>query len=80
MRHPITVKFQDEVLKEAQRLLRKSKMGSRNAYINEAVRRMNRILARRELAESYRRQSELVGEESAAVLAEFESLPDEIAE
>ena len=80
MRHPITVKFQEDVLREAQRLIPKSKLGSRNAYINEAVRRMNRILARRELAESYRRQSELVGEESAAVLAEFESLPDEMAE
>ena len=80
MNQPITVKLQAEVLKEAQRLIPKSKMGNRNAYINEAVKRMNQLLARRELAEAYRRQSDLVRGESAAVLAEFESLPDELAE
>jgi len=80
MGKPITVKLQDEVLKEAEEFIPKSKLGSRNAYINEAVRRMNKVQARRQLALEYQQQSCLVRDESRAVLAEFESLPEELFE
>lgn len=80
MSKAITVKFHENVLQEAQRLIPRSKLNNRNAYINEAVRRMNRLLERQELAEAYAKQSELVRGESAAILAEFENLPDEIPE
>jgi Arc/MetJ-type ribon-helix-helix transcriptional regulator len=78
MGNPITVKLQDEVLRDAERFLHKSKLKNRNAYINEAVRRLNALLAREELAKAYREQSKLVRDENAVVLAEFEALPDEI--
>ena len=80
MSKPITIKLQDEILKDAERLLSKSKLKNRNAYINEAVRRLNALLAREELAKAYRQQSALVRNESADVLAEFEILPDELPE
>ncbi len=80
MSKPITVKFQDAVLKDAERYIHKSKLKNRNAYINEAVRRLNALLARQALAKAYHQQSKLVREESTAVLAEFEVLPDEIPE
>lgn len=80
MSKAITVKFREDVLRDAERLIPRSKLKNRNAFINEAVRRMNRLLARQELAERYIRQSELVRKESANVLAEFEQLPDEISD
>jgi metal-responsive CopG/Arc/MetJ family transcriptional regulator len=80
MSKPITIKLQDHVLKDAERFMHKSKLKSRNAYINEAVRRLNALLAREELAKAYREQSQIIRDESAAVLAEFEALPDDLAE
>lgn len=80
MSKPITIKLQEKVLKEAERFIPRSKLGNRNAYINEAVKRFNAMLARQELAIQYRHQSEMVRKESTAILSEFEALSDDISE
>ena len=50
---------------------------SRNAYINKALRFFNRLYERRLLAKELRRESEQVGQESSAVLREFETFQEE---
>lgn len=49
---------------------------SRNRYINDAIAFYNHYLERRTLAEQFAAESQLVGEDSLQVLAEFEMLED----
>ena len=51
---------------------------SRNAYINKALRFFNHLYERRLLAKELRRESEQVGQESSAVLREFETFQGEV--
>ena len=71
----VSVKLDDEVFRDTERLVRETK-SSRNALINRAVRLLTRVYKRRRLREVLKRESALVGAESVAVLNEFEALSD----
>lgn len=72
----LSVKMDDAVFETAERFVRKMHT-NRNAYINRAVRFMNRVQERRILRERLRAESLAVRDENAAVLREFESIQDE---
>ena len=71
----VSVKLDDEVFRDTERLVRETK-SSRNALINRAVRLLTRVYKRRRLREALKRESALVSAESVAVLNEFEALSD----
>ena len=71
--------MEPEDLESADRCARRNGL-SRNAYINRAVRLLNRIQARRALRDELIRESARTSKESMAVLAEFEALEDDILE
>ncbi|MBV8864367.1 MAG: hypothetical protein JO210_03095 [Acidobacteriaceae bacterium] len=80
MSKQITVKLPEAVLDRADELAPKSPMKNRNAYIAEAIKRLNRVFEREALAKQFAFESNLVREESMKVLAGFESLDDPIHE
>ncbi|MCB0584913.1 MAG: hypothetical protein KDD06_06250 [Phaeodactylibacter sp.] len=73
----ISLKLQDQVFKEAERLLEFLNI-SRNSYINEAVAFYNRYQKRKLIEEQLLKESEIVAEDSMEVLKEFEALEDEM--
>jgi hypothetical protein len=76
----LSLKLQDEIFEETERVLRKVKR-PRNAYINEAIHFYNKLFARRILKAQLLKESTMVAKDSIAVLEEFEkfeeSLPGE---
>ena len=78
MSKAITVKFQDAVVAKADQLAPQTPLKSRNAYINEAVNRLNKQFEREALARQFAVESQRVRAESMKVLAEFEALEDPI--
>ncbi len=76
----LSLKLQDEIFVETQRVLKKVKR-PRNAYINEAIHFYNKLFARRILKSQLLKESAMVAKDSIAVLEEFEkfeeSLPGE---
>jgi len=77
----LSLKLQDEVFEETERVLRRIKR-PRNAYINEAIHFYNKLVARRLLKKKLIRESNIVAADSMVVLEEFEKfeegLPGEI--
>jgi hypothetical protein len=72
----LSLKLEDQIFNEAEGLIAKVKK-TRNRYINEAVDYYNRYNKRKILAAKLTKESELVQEESMAVLAEFERISHE---
>ena len=72
----ISVKIPESELKKIEASARTTGQ-SRNAYINKALRFYNRLYERKQLAAELRRDSELVGQGSLAVLREFDAFQDE---
>jgi hypothetical protein len=76
----LSLKLQDEIFEETERVLRKVRR-PRNAYINEAVHFYNKLFVRRILKDQLLKESARVAKDSIAVLEEFErfeeSLPGE---
>jgi len=67
----------DSVFEETESIL--SKVGkNRNRYINEAVQFYNLVQKRKILSKQLKKESKLVREESMKMLAEFESLENEV--
>lgn len=76
MSKPLSVKMDDDVFRDADRIVKRTHT-NRNAYINKAVRFMNKLHERRLLSERYRTDAAEVRNSSAEVLKEFESFLDE---
>ena len=74
----LSLKLQDKIFEETERVLRKVKR-PRNAYINEALDFYNRLHARRWLKSQLIKESDLVREDSMAVLSEFEKFEEGLA-
>ncbi len=75
MTKSLSVKMEEGILKSADSLAKRMHT-SRNAYINRAVRLMNKVGERAGLREILRRESKAVRSESLRVLKEFEALSD----
>jgi len=71
----LSLKLQDEVFEETERVLRRVKR-PRNAYINEAIHFYNKLIARRLLKNKLVRESDIVAADSMAVLEEFEKFEE----
>jgi predicted transcriptional regulator len=71
----LSLKLQDEVFEETERVLRRIKR-PRNAYINEAIHFYNKLIARRLLKNKLIRESDIVAADSMAVLEEFEKFKE----
>ena len=67
----ILLKIEDEIFEETEKIRSITKK-SRNRYINEALVSYNQLQKRILLEKSLKRESNLVKEESIAVLKEFE--------
>jgi hypothetical protein len=73
----LSLKMDDSVFEETESIL--SKVGkNRNRYINEAVQFYNLVQKRKILSKQLKKESKLVREESMKMLAEFESLENEV--
>lgn len=71
----LSLKLDDIVYKETEQLLEKIKK-PRNRYINEALSYYNRIQKRKLIANQLEVESQIVSEDSMAILSEFEKLED----
>jgi len=71
----LSLKLQDEIFEETERVLRKVKR-PRNAYINEAIHFYNKLFIRRLLKNQLLKESTLVAVDSIAVLEEFEKFEE----
>jgi metal-responsive CopG/Arc/MetJ family transcriptional regulator len=72
----VSVKIDEDVFHAVERCAQRAKV-SRNAYINQAIRLMNRLQERKLLGAALARESRLVYGESREVLKEFEKFQDE---
>ena len=75
----LSLKLQDEIFEETERVLRKVKR-PRNAYINEAIHFYNKLCQRKLLKEVLVAESALVAADSLEVLEVFEQMEDELNE
>jgi len=73
----LSLKLDDQIFRDAEMVISKVKK-TRNRYINEAVDYYNRFNKRKIIAKKLARESNLVKEESMAVLDEFERISHEI--
>jgi hypothetical protein len=73
----LSLKLQDEIFEETEKVLRKVKR-PRNAYINEAIHFYNKLVARSVLKNRLTRESNIVAADSTAVLKEFEAFEEGI--
>ena len=71
----LSLKLQDEIFEETERVLKKVKR-PRNAYINEALHFYNELYARGLLKKQLVKESNLVKKNSLAVLEEFEKFEE----
>ena len=69
----LSLKLDEVVYKETEQLLEKIKK-PRNRYINEAISYYNRLQRRKLIANQLIIESKIVGEDSLAILSEFEKL------
>lgn len=76
MSKQISLKINDEIFIETERFTHRNHI-SRNAYINRAIRLMNRLQERRLLRNELRKESRNLRIESQDVLREFEEIQDE---
>jgi predicted RNA-binding protein YlxR (DUF448 family) len=67
----ISLKIEDGIFKETEKILSITKK-SRNRYINEALDCYNQLQKRILLEKSFKKESNLVKDESIAILKEFE--------
>jgi len=77
MSKSLSLKVQDEIFEETERVLKKVKR-PRNAYINEAIHFYNKLIARRLLKNRLVRESNIVAADSMAVLEEFEKFEEDL--
>lgn len=75
----LSLKLQDSIYEETEVITQKLKM-PRNGYINAAVAFYNKMKKRAILQKELAEESQLVRNESLAVLEAFESFEDEIRE
>ncbi len=75
----ISLKLQEKVLQDTDRLLQHLKM-SRNRYINEAVEFYNKHQKKKLIEAQLIRESKIVAKDSMEVLKEFEKLEDDYKE
>lgn len=73
----LSLKLQDEIFAETEKVLRKVKR-PRNAYINEAIHFYNKLITRRLLKNKLIRESDIVAADSMAVLEEFEKFEESL--
>ncbi len=73
----LSLKLDDSVFEETEKVVSELKL-ARNRYINEALTLYNQFNKRRVLKMKLSKESRLVHQSSAEVLAEFEKLRDEI--
>jgi predicted transcriptional regulator len=73
----LSLKVQDEIFEETERVLKKVKR-PRNAYINEAIHFYNKLVARRLLKNRLVRESNIVAADSMVVLEEFEKFEEDL--
>jgi hypothetical protein len=71
----LSLKLQDEIFEETERVLKKVRR-PRNAYINEALDFYNKLIARRLLKDQLCREATLVAGDSMVVLEEFEKFEE----
>ncbi len=72
----LSLKLEDQIFNDTEIVIATVKK-TRNRYINEAVDYYNRFNKRKILAKQLAKESDLVQEESMAVLAEFERISHE---
>jgi len=75
MSKAISIKLKDEVFEDTESIVKSLKI-PRNKYINKAIAYYNMINKRKEIAEKFKKEAELVGEESRRVSAEFERIDE----
>lgn len=75
MTKALSLKLQDDIFNEVEKITSKTKI-PRNAYINNALRLYNRLNHRKILKSQLIRESNLVKENSMEVLYNFEQLED----
>ncbi len=73
----LSLKLQDDIFEETERVLRKVKR-PRNAYINEAIHFYNKLFARKMLKDQVLKESALVAKDSMVVLKEFERFEENL--
>ena len=73
----LSLKMDDAVYQETESLLKKLDI-SRNAYINQAVNTMNKIMRRQRLKKQLKWESGQVSADSLAMAKEFADMADEI--
>ena len=73
----LSLKVQDEIFEETERVLKKVKR-PRNAYINEAIHFYNKLIARRLHKNRLVRESNIVAADSMVVLEEFEKFEEDL--
>lgn len=71
----LSLKLDEIIYKETEELLKKIKK-PRNRYINEALSYYNRLQRRKLIANQLVAESNIVSEDSMAILSEFEKLED----
>lgn len=79
MSRVLSLKLQDGVFEEAEKICRKSRK-ARNAYFNEAVSFYNELWKRKLLKRTIARESKLVSRDSLEILEAFEKLEDRIVD
>jgi len=73
----LSLKVQDEIFEETERVLKKVKR-PRNAYINEAIHFYNKLIARRLLKNRLVRESNIVAADSMVILEGFEKFEEDL--
>lgn len=71
----VSLKIDESIFDETEKILTLMKK-PRNRYINEAIEYYNKVQTKMILETKLKKESELVGSESLAVLKEFEELED----
>jgi hypothetical protein len=73
----LSLKLDDNVFEETEKVVSELKL-ARNRYINEALNLYNQFNKRRVLKKKLAKESKIIAQSSAEILAEFEKLADEI--
>jgi len=72
----LSLKLDDNIFEDTEKVVSELKL-ARNRYINEALNLYNQYNKKRVLRKKLAKESQLVAQSSAEVLAEFEKLADE---
>ncbi len=75
----LSLKIRDDIFLEVEKITKKKKI-PRNAYINKALAFYNDLNKRKNLKEQLQYESNMVKNNSLAILDEFEKLEDELIE